>query len=44
MYLDGVSFHYVETVKDVFDYALMKEKVHDAIDLTIPEEKKEVSA
>ena len=44
MYLDGVSFHYVETVKDVFDYALMKEKVHDAIELTIPEEKKEVSA
>lgn len=44
MYLEGVSFHYVETVKDVFDYALMKEKVHDAIELTIPEEKKEVSA
>ena len=44
MYLDGVSFHYVETVKDVFDYALMKEKVQDAIELTIPEEKKEVSA
>lgn len=44
MYLDGVSFHYVETVKDVFDYALMKEKVHDSIELTIPEEKKEVSA
>ena len=44
MYLDGVSFHYVETVKDVFNYALMKEKVHDAIELTIPEEKKEVSA
>ena len=44
MYLYGVSFHYVETVKDVFDYALMKEKVHDAIELTIPEEKKEVSA
>lgn len=44
MYLDGVSFHYVETVKDVFDYALMKEKVHDAIEFTIPEEKKEVSA
>ena len=41
MYLNGVSFHYVETVKDVFDYALLSEKVKDAIEFTIPEEKKE---
>ena len=39
MYLRGVSFHYVNTVQDVFNYALLKEKVKDAIDFTIPEEK-----
>ncbi len=37
MYLRGVSFHYVDTVQDVFDYALLDEKVKDAIDLTIKE-------
>ena len=39
MYLNGVSFHYVETVKDVFDYALLPEKVKDAVVFTIPEDK-----
>ena len=39
MYLKGVSFHYVETVQDVFDYALLQEKVADAIDFVIPEKK-----
>lgn len=39
MYLKGVSFHYVETVQDVFNYALLKEKVADAVDFTIPEKK-----
>ena len=37
MYLQGVSFHYVESVRDVFRFALLPEKVKDAIDLTIPE-------
>ncbi|MDE6634200.1 MAG: endopeptidase La, partial [Bacteroidaceae bacterium] len=36
MYLDGVSFHYVDTVKDVFEYALLNEKVADAVEYTIP--------
>lgn len=36
MYLDGVSFHYVDTVKDVFEYALLDEKVADAVEYTIP--------
>ena len=38
MYLKGVSFHYVETAKDVFDYALLKEKVKDAQVFEIKEE------
>ena len=41
MYLKGVSFHYVDTVKDVLDYALLKEKVADAMNFEIPEEKKD---
>ena len=40
MYLSGVSFHYVESVKDVFSYALLDEKVDDAINFTIPDENK----
>ena len=39
MYLKGVSFHYVETVQDVFDYALLPEKVKDAVVFSIPGEK-----
>ncbi len=39
MYLEGVSFHYVESVQDVFDYALLDQKVKDAIKLDIPEKK-----
>ena len=41
MYLKGVTFHYVDTVQDVFDYALLEEKVKDAINLNVPEEKKD---
>ena len=41
LYLDGVSFHYVETVKDVFEYALLDEKVTDAVVFSIPEKAKE---
>ena len=40
MYLRGVSFHYVETVQDVFDYALLDEKVKDAQVFEIKEELK----
>lgn len=40
-YLEGVSFHYVENVQDVWDFALTDEKVENAINFTIPEENKE---
>ena len=33
MYLKGLTFHYVNTIKDVLDLALLKEKVQDAIEL-----------
>ena len=39
MYLRGVSFHYVDTVQEVFDYALLDEKVKDAVAFSIPEKK-----
>jgi ATP-dependent Lon protease len=32
-YLKGVTFHFVRTVKEVFDLALTDEKVADAIQL-----------
>ena len=35
-FLKGVSFHYVENVQDVWDFALTDEKVKNPIDLTIP--------
>ena len=38
MYLEGVTFHYVENVQDVWDFALTDEVVKNPIDLTIPEE------
>lgn len=38
-YLTGVSFHYVENVKDVWDFALTDEKVDNAIEFTIEQEK-----
>ena len=31
-YLNGVEFHYVNTVMDVLDYALLKEKVDKPIE------------
>ena len=39
IYRKGVNFHYVKDVQDVWAYALTDEKVKDAIDLTIAEEK-----
>lgn len=40
-YLKGVTFHYVEKVSDVWDFALTDEIVADPIDFTIPTEEKE---
>ena len=43
MYLKGVTFHYVESIKDVWNFALTDELVDHPMDFTIPkdEEKKE---
>ena len=41
LYLEGVTFHYVENVKEVLDFALLKQKVNDPIEFTFDEEKKE---
>ena len=38
MYLKGVTFHYVENVQDVWNFALTKEIVKNPLDFTIPEE------
>ena len=38
MYLKGVTFHYVENVQDVWDFALTKEIVKNPLDFTIPKE------
>lgn len=38
IYLRGLTFHYVDTIKEVFTIALTKEKVVDAIDLSIKKE------
>ena len=40
VYLKGVTFHYVENVKDVWDFALTKEIVAHPIELKVEEEKK----
>ncbi|MBR5061743.1 MAG: endopeptidase La [Prevotella sp.] len=40
VYLKGVTFHYVENVKDVWDFALTDEIVKNPITLTVEEEKK----
>ena len=42
MYLQGVSFHYVENVQDVWDFVLTDEVVKHPVDLTIPEEKEKL--
>lgn len=38
-YVAGVNFHYVEDVKQVLEIALLKEKVKNPKDFTIPQEK-----
>lgn len=35
IYLKGLTFHYVNTIKEVIDFALLPEKVKDALDFTI---------
>ncbi len=35
MYLKGLTFHYVDTVTDVWNYALLDEKVQDAIEFKL---------
>lgn len=44
MYLAGLTFHYVETIADVLQFALLDEKVKNAIEFKIEEEKKDVVA
>ncbi|MBN9301105.1 MULTISPECIES: endopeptidase La [Dysgonomonas] len=39
LYLKGLTFHYVNDIKEVLDIALLKEKVKHPLDLTIKEEK-----
>jgi ATP-dependent Lon protease len=39
-YLKGITFHYVEKMADVLDYALLKEKVKNPINLVVPGESK----
>ncbi|MBP3470783.1 MAG: endopeptidase La [Paraprevotella sp.] len=41
IYLNGLSFHYVENVKEVLEFALLDEKVKDALQFVFEEEKKE---
>jgi len=38
VYLKGVTFHYVENVQDVWDFALTNEIVDHPLDFTIPDE------
>ena len=40
MYIKGLTFHYVDTIKDVWNIALMNERVADAIEFKFDEEKK----
>ena len=37
VYLNGVTFHYVNTVMDVLDYALLSEKVENPIEFHFEE-------
>lgn len=37
IYIEGLTFHYVENVKEVFDIALTKEKVDNPVEFTIEE-------
>lgn len=39
LYLKGLTFHYVNDIKQVLDVALLKEKVKHPLDLTVKDEK-----
>jgi ATP-dependent Lon protease len=41
VYIEGLTFHYVDDVKDVWKIALLPEKVAGALDLTVKNEKNE---
>ena len=41
MYLKGVTFHYVENVQDVWNFALTDQIVKNPLDFTIKEEKED---
>ncbi|MDD7658827.1 MAG: endopeptidase La [Prevotellaceae bacterium] len=41
VYLKGLNFHYVKTVSDVWDFALLQEKVANPINFHLDDEKKE---
>ena len=38
MYRQGVEFHYVENVQDVWNFALTDETVEHPLDFTIPDD------
>ena len=44
IYLAGLTFHYVETIADVLQFALLDEKVKNPVEFKIEEEKKDVVA
>ena len=44
LYLKGMTFHYVTDIKEVFELALLKEKVAHPLDLTVKKEKEEVKS
>lgn len=44
MYLCGVEFHYVDTITDVWDFALLQEKVANPIEFHFEENKDEAKA
>jgi ATP-dependent Lon protease len=41
-YIEGLEFHYVKTMKEVIDIALLKEKITHAVNINEPEFAKEV--
>lgn len=43
-YIEGLSFHFVNDVQEVLAFALLKEKVDHAIELTIPKEDQPTSS
>ena len=43
-YLKGLTFHFVENVKEVLAYALLDEQVNNPIAITVPEESKDDKA